>query len=1242
MSLVKNLKIDGEVYDIRDDSALRSLSEEQKATLLNEGSYNGSDVTDGEIFTEDSGKFVEFDKTLKDAGVWETYSSDMTLSTLSGVSNVAEGNGAIVIACNSKGAVSYDGRNWETYSVSGLAENIVSFIFDGTRFVCYGSSKVFKSTDGKNWTTETVSSGPAYHTIVYFSYDDGRYVIIVKDKTIWTSKDAVVWSQIGTLPSSLKTSPLIVRRADGVYLALDSYKYVSTSTDAVEWTEPVKSNLPDSSAYGSPRGLVSVGNVFTTVLYSSSGRLYWSEDGITWTAGTPSSSISGVSGIVKRGNKVFTTGERITYIYVSEDGKTFTKLNENFPSKYLTAIAYGSGKTCVFYASAYTSPTDVQLAIKADAPYYEYSLINLSYSKEEVDAAIAGVDLTAYTKNLATGSGSFSLNTAISYVNATSYGVDSKVTGGGAVAIGNNVYSRANAVAIGQGASAGENDVVIGMGSSSNATNNVYIGQNRIANSSNTGSSVAIGNGPETIKYIGSGCVLVGRNAYTTSADANFATAIGYEAICGGSYAIQLGRGTNNTANTMSVGLSDSLNVQLLDTNGKIPVERLPEDIGGATSLEDIAFAGSGIKFTNPVVANHIASGNIAGSPTISTEGIITNMSSSKYLNIDGASIPGWSGSLFTGNYSWAWTVKFKTSSDTTKEQSIFRLGNSLTSFNVWCALSETNSAAPGRIAMGIHLSNNTWSNGSLHQTGSTVLKNDSWYYLRLSRDTSTNTYKLELSEDGEHWNTEISFVSSLGLYNTYAILYVSSLFGSSVGTAEYDLKGFKFTSNYGSGIDWTAYEYSADKTEISSTALMNYSSDSLNRGVVIKSPDGTTRISADSGAVNLANGYVVRVGYNAQCGGGYGTAVGYQANAGNSYGTALGYATATGDRCVSIGAGATSNTKTTATGNRAVAVGAEASASSTEGISLGYRASSTASSAIQIGQGTNNTANTFQVGSYQMLDANGKIPAERLVNAPVPDLTEYTTRSSFTGSNGISMGFKEVSDYTLVGTLTVSDGVVSGYTTQTTNYLQVDNRVTQVKPSSYEIGCAFAVASLPSSVSGGRILSFSIIESETGASAGIAINASGILQAVGPATLTGTTVFATGTKVYAKLTYDSTTGYVLYSSTDGVTWNREASKDSPTFATGGANMFIGRFAAQINPTIYLKDCYAIVDGIEVWRGYSEKMVAELEAPKQDGTAPSETTVGYLGQVYIDTTSSTAYMCVGVSSGSYTWKQITA
>lgn len=72
------------------------------------------------------------------------------------------------------------------------------------------------------------------------------------------------------------------------------------------------------------------------------------------------------------------------------------------------------------------------------------------------------------------------------------------------------------------------------------------------------------------------------------SSAAGYALALGYSAIASGNYSIQVGYGTNSTANTMYVGLSSSLNVQLLDSAGKIPDARLNSTIARTSDVTKV------------------------------------------------------------------------------------------------------------------------------------------------------------------------------------------------------------------------------------------------------------------------------------------------------------------------------------------------------------------------------------------------------------------------------------------------------------------------------------------------------------------------------------------------------------------------------------------------------------------------------------------------------------------------------
>ena len=99
----------------------------------------------------------------------------------------------------------------------------------------------------------------------------------------------------------------------------------------------------------------------------------------------------------------------------------------------------------------------------------------------------------------------------------------------------------------------------------------------------------------------------------------------------------------------------------------------------------------------------------------------------------------------------------------------------------------------------------------------------------------------------------------------------------------------------------------------------------------------------------------------------------------------------ATNNYAVNIGKDSTAGTNSTALGDNAyaltnsVAIGsAENSTNRTEAnatgaVAVGYNAKATANNAVQLGAGTNSTANTVQIGSNQILDANGKVPSTRI-----------------------------------------------------------------------------------------------------------------------------------------------------------------------------------------------------------------------------------------------------------------------
>lgn len=420
-------------------------------------------------------------------------------------------------------------------------------------------------------------------------------------------------------------------------------------------------------------------------------------------------------------------------------------------------------------------------------------------------------------------------------------------------------------------------------------------------------------------------------------------------------------------------------------------------DALAAHALSDIAVVGDNVTFKTPINIDYVASSNKVNSPSI-VNGLFTTTSSS-YLQINNASISNYSGSIFTGNYNWAWTVKFKTPASFTKAHRIFMFGSSVSrSPNIWASISEGSNPA-GSLALGVHNRNN-WYN--LYDIDSPyILETDTWYWLRVSRDVSTNVYKAEVSTDGVSWITAYSFVNSYALYDTNTTMFISQV-SSSYDALEYDLTGVSFTSNYGSGINWVAYIHDG-RTSINTTVDQTYNSTSANAqsGVAINGAGFLKNSATGSNSLTIlgnATGYQnsVNIGAVSKVGGSGGTAIGYNARTDYSNGVAVGYEAYANGSAVCIGhPTVTVNGRKGACNTNTIAIG-QATAANSEDIAIGVatasgsnsiaigRASATANYAIQLGKGTNSTANTFSVGlsnslNVRLLNSDGTIPGERM-----------------------------------------------------------------------------------------------------------------------------------------------------------------------------------------------------------------------------------------------------------------------
>ena len=127
-------------------------------------------------------------------------------------------------------------------------------------------------------------------------------------------------------------------------------------------------------------------------------------------------------------------------------------------------------------------------------------------------------------------------------------------------------------------------------GTSVSEVGGIAIGQNAI----DYGNGVTIGNNctnPGGGVVIGEYCkctnnshsIAIGK--YAANNNSQIAIAIGHSAKTTANYAIQIGKGTNGNVGTLNVSLgsTEDKNYTLLTNDGKIPIERIPDGVGGSS-----------------------------------------------------------------------------------------------------------------------------------------------------------------------------------------------------------------------------------------------------------------------------------------------------------------------------------------------------------------------------------------------------------------------------------------------------------------------------------------------------------------------------------------------------------------------------------------------------------------------------------------------------------------------------------
>lgn len=315
---------------------------------------------------------------------------------------------------------------------------------------------------------------------------------------------------------------------------------------------------------------------------------------------------------------------------------------------------------------------------------------------------------------------------------------------------------------------------------------------------------------------------------------------------------------------------------------------------------------------------------------------------------------------------------------------------------------------------------------------------------------------------------------------------------------------------------------------------------------------------------------------------------IGKGSEASASYTTALGNSSvARGQNSTVLGLGANDhyNRKCTLIGSYA-----HADDGAPYGVAIGSLTRVTASGAIQLGNNTdsyiiNSTANSFQVFNYQMLDGTtGKIPAERLPGTYVQAVLQNFELHDRTSSGPAIPSNPKIGQEQCVYDFTDNTSV------------KIDNILAQASSlTSFDIVTSCMQTSSPGSATDG-IITILQQDSTNNATLRLTKDDNGLLRLRVSSDVTSeikdiditsnSAVVVSSQKVWLKVSYSSTTGYKVYSSSDGSTWTEVMSSSSTApldnicdniqFGRNGTSYFKGIF--------YMRDTYININGQTVFK----------------------------------------------------------
>jgi hypothetical protein len=322
-----------------------------------------------------------------DALVWTPFSFDAPDDARTLYSVVWDGSRYVGMAFentetpNTKAAYSNDGETW-TFSDSPVAAGDGNYTFGtmgnahiwtGTKHVAGGGEgKIAYSTDGETWTVLTgtqtgMGASGAINGIAWNGSD--KFVAVGANGRIAYSANGETWTVVTTSNNPFGSTAINSVAWGGpagqekfVAVGNSNANAVAYSTNGVSWT---KTTSPFGTSYyarsiawgGSP------GNE-KFVAAGQSGRVWYSSDGITWSAPLPgvlgyqtgsTTTVNNISAIAYGGGKFVVTGADGKAAYSLDDGLTWTLIpGDVLGSGFITInhLYYAHGR---FFASGAAS-----------------------------------------------------------------------------------------------------------------------------------------------------------------------------------------------------------------------------------------------------------------------------------------------------------------------------------------------------------------------------------------------------------------------------------------------------------------------------------------------------------------------------------------------------------------------------------------------------------------------------------------------------------------------------------------------------------------------------------------------------------------------------------------------------------------------------------------------------------------------------------------------------------------------